>query len=95
MQHPEKSVPEEEVGKGLIKTSTRPYDPDSFEDEGKTDYEEGLSQLKKFENPAFGGLTLWLRKAATAFKMAADRLDYAEHLRGNTLDEYVEEAREQ
>lgn len=75
----------------MSKTSTRAYDPASLEEEGESDYEEGLTYLKRFQSEHFGRLTLHLRKAAVSFKMAADRLDYAEHLRGNTLEEYVKE----
>ena len=75
----------------MSKTSTRSYDPASLEEEGNLDFDEGLAYLKRFQNPSFGRLTLHLRKAAVAFKMAADRLDYAEHLKGNTLEEYVKE----
>ena len=79
------------MSKPKKKTSNRPYTPHSLQEEGDNDYQEGLSNIKKFQSEHFGQLTLFLRKAAVAFKMAADRLDYAEHLRGNTLEEYVKE----
>ena len=75
----------------MTKTSTRAYDPASFEEEGEGDYEEGLAYLARFQSEHFGRLTLHLRKTARFFIMAADRLDYAEHLKGNTLEEYVKE----
>ena len=76
----------------MSKTSSRPYRPSSLQEEGEEDYMEGLANLRKFER--FGRLTLYLRKAATAFKMAADRIEYAEHLRGNTLEPYIQEDEE-
>lgn len=73
------------------KTSTRAYDPASLEEEGEGDYEEGLAYLKRFQSEHFGRLTLHLEKAAIHFKMAVKRWNYAEHLKGNTLEEYVKE----
>ena len=63
----------------------------SFAAEARRDYEEAKENIKKFEHPAFGGLSLWLHNAARYYKMAADRYDHADELLGNTLTEYVEE----
>ena len=59
----------------------------SYKEEADLDYKMGLEALDKYKRTS---LTYHLRKAGTLFKMAAERYDYAEHLRGNTLEEYVE-----
>jgi len=63
----------------------------SYNEEADRDFREGIANIKKFEHPSFGGLSLYLRKAARYFKMAADRFDHADGLLGNTLEKYVKE----
>ena len=61
----------------------------SYKEEADLDLKMGLEALKKYQES--GGLSFHLRAAGTLFKMAADRIDYSEHLLGNTLEEYVKE----
>jgi hypothetical protein len=63
----------------------------SYAEEADLDYEMGLEALDKYKRTA---LTYHLRQAGISFKMAADRYDHSEHLRGNTLERYIKEERE-
>ena len=102
MQQREKRVPKEDVGRGLSKAKKKrkTYDSNpakrhtvgvSYKEEADLDLKMGLEALKKYQDS--GGLSFHLRKAGTLFKMAANRYDHAEHLKGNTLEEYVKEAK--
>lgn len=58
----------------------------SYSEEADVDLKEAKRFIQNYERL---GLSLWLRKAIVHLKMAADRDDHSEHLRGNTLEEYV------
>ena len=70
-------------------TQARITEGHSYNEEADRDFREGIANIKKFEH--FGGLSLYLRKAALYFKMAADRFDHADGLLGNTLEKYLED----
>ena len=53
-------------------------------------YNNGIMELNTFCHPQTGGLSLTLRKAAQYFKAAADRMDFVERLKKNTLADFVE-----
>ena len=58
----------------------------SYKEESQDDANNAIWELNRFirHNDVFA-----LRKAARFVKMALSRHDYSEHLRGNTLEEYV------
>ena len=59
----------------------------SYKEEADIDYKDGIEALYKYQD---SGLNFHLRQAGIRLKMAAERYDHAEHLRGNTLEKYVE-----
>ena len=60
-----------------------------------TDQNNGIMELNTFCHPQTGGLSLTLRKAAQYFKAAADRIDFVERLKKNTLQEFIRESEQQ
>lgn len=62
----------------------------SWSCEAQECYNNGIMELNTFCNPQTGGLSITLRKAAQYFKACADRMDWVERLKKNTLADFVE-----
>lgn len=62
-------------------------DVKSYKEEGLGDVDECRRYLLLYDKL---GLTLYLRKLSIAAKMAANALDYSEHLQGNTLEKFID-----
>ena len=71
------------------RTQAKQTEGKSFDDEALVCIEDGLRELRLFRNKHIGGRSYTLRKAALAFNMAADRMDYAKNLKGETLEPFI------
>ena len=67
----------------------------SWSTEAQECYNNGIMALDTFCHPQTGGLSISLRKAAGYFKAAADRIDFVERLKKNTLQEFMRESKQQ
>ena len=67
---------------------------DTWDKEALQCVEDGLRALRLFQNKHIGGRSYHLRNAARAFVMAADRKDYAQGLKGETLIPHLKEEAE-
>ena len=70
-------------------------DAKSWSTEAQECYNNGIMELNTFCHPQTGGLSVTLRKAAGYFKAAADRMDFVERLKKNTLQEFMRESEQQ
>lgn len=67
----------------------------SWSSEANECYNNGIMELNTFCHPQTGGLSISLRRAAGYFKACADRMDFVERLKKNTLQEFMRESKQQ